>query len=46
MRQIRRDERVLRAMQVAAPADMARWARHLADEAEPGGALLDLETTP
>jgi hypothetical protein len=32
MRQIRRDERELRATQMAAPEDMARWARDLADE--------------
>ena len=45
MRQIRRDQRVLRAMQVAAPKDMARWARDLTDEAEPVETPLNLETT-
>ena len=53
IRQIRHDERKLHAMQVAAPEDMARWARALmADElgerreADPVAASLNLETTP
>lgn len=45
MRQIRRDERELRATQMAAPENMARWARDLADEADPVAASLNLETT-
>lgn len=46
MRQIRQDERVLRAVQVAAPEDVARWVRYLADEAEPVAVPLNLEATP
>ena len=44
MRQIRQDERVLRATQVAAPEDVARWVRYLADEVAPVAAPLNLET--